>query len=228
MMVQGWFDHALLLRLITRARPPFVSLRSLLGALLLAFALLAGLWGLAWRDRTEADCRARLSQFPDAAAYCGRYGPLPEDYSRVSGGDAIRAYCAERQGQDGFAYCMDHRARRWWDAWKVAIPLGMLGQLLFLSWGLARARPPEFVRVLRSRPRDVVWVYERVKRQGSIVWHDVILGLANGQQVEFDIGEEPPQAVFASLGQVTPWATFGYSPQAEMAFRQAPEQLRRG
>lgn len=226
--IPGWHDEALLVRLVTRARPPFVSLRSMLGALLLAGALLAGLAAFAGRSRVESECRERLPRFPDAAAYCSQYGPLPDDYRSVSGGDAIRAYCAARQGQDGLAYCTEHRARDWHGSLKIAVVLGLLGQALFVSWALARGRAPAFVQVLRSRPQDVVWVYERVKRQGSIVWHDVILGLANWQTVEFDIGDEAPRAVFTALSQVTPWATFGYSPQAEAAFRQAPAQLRRG
>ncbi len=228
LMIPGWFDHMLLVRLITRARPPLVSVRTVIGSLLLLGALLAGLGTLGAYKSAESTCMERLPRFPDAAAYCSQYGPLPSDYASLSGGDAIRAYCAARQGQDGLAYCMEHRARDWQGTLKIAAVLGAFGLLLTVSWAMARSRTPAFVEVLRSRPQDVVWVYERVKRQGSVVWHDVILGLANWQTVEFDIGDEAPRAVFSALAQVTPWATFGYSAQAEAAFRQAPAQLRRG
>ena len=101
----------------------------------------------------------------------------------------------------------------------------------WLHW-LARRDPLEHAvfRTLRERPQDIVWAYVWVQRQrgSSKVRSSVMLGLTDGRKLDVGatIGNE--NELFDALARVLPWATLGYTPELEAAFRKAPASLRRG
>ena len=84
-------------------------------------------------------------------------------------------------------------------------------------------------RTIFETPQDVVWAYVSsvVTYGGAPTQSEIRLGLASGKLIGMnaDLGEE--QKLLAMLSRKFPWATLGYRPEIEQAFKKRPESLRR-
>lgn len=124
---------------------------------------------------------------------------------------------------------------------QFAPPTGLRGFLLGLGGVMIAAgalncayyktRHVDMATVLHHQPDQVVWVYRQVNTarvSGVQVaqFQFIVFGLANGRQVQVRLPMATVDALVATLPQVLPGVTLGFSPALARQFRQNPRSLR--
>lgn len=111
----------------------------------------------------------------------------------------------------------------------LAIPFGLIGLAMLVAVLRPASRHPAIV-ALRDRAADIVWVYPTTQTVNGVPSQTFIhLGLADGTTRALAIGAKtPPEPLLQQLVGPLGHATFGFSPEREAQFKQAPASLRRG
>ena len=109
--------------------------------------------------------------------------------------------------------------------WVLGAGLAPLG-ILFVIPSLLDPTKAKPLRLLRTRPGDVVWLYVR-RITGSHNATLIMCGLNDGKffGVPCEVGQE--EHVLGALAAFLPHATTGFSPALEAKFRATPQALRR-
>jgi hypothetical protein len=133
-----------------------------------------------------------------------------------------------------YAHCYDGTLDADTEFATVALVTGILGAaaIAFGTW-LFR-REPAFMRALRQRPQDVVWIYDRpveIRRRGVHLrtTYVVCIGLVDQRVLALDMGvsASSAQAELHLVSARAPKATVGFSSDHAAAFQDDPRALLR-
>lgn len=132
-------------------------------------------------------------------------------------------------GKTATQYCLGRLSG--WKSWGSGAAAALGAALFFgLLWLWGRARGAAFVRVLRDRSGDVVWVYGQQfrTRYGANRGTYVNLGLRSGSEVMIATANVSSEALILEIARLVPRATLGYSEEKRASFRRSPQSLLRG
>ncbi len=220
--IPGWWDKELLARIVQEYRSvTFLVVLTLfaVGGAIVPTALGAIEIGVPMQACAES-YRDGVSPYK----HCMRNTYRGPAYDKK----AARKRCKRAtKGKDLIEYCLDrHSGGLQW----VFVAAGALGLALFffLLTLFYRWRTPAFVKILRDRPEDVVWVYLYTvrRRGGGTVFEQVYLGMKNGSKHTIDV-VGPSEQVLRAVASLTTSATLGYTEALQKQFLRDPKSLRR-
>ena len=100
--------------------------------------------------------------------------------------------------------------------------VGLLVLIVVGSTMVVSQRTAAVESALLQRPQDVVWAYISTGNGGALV-----LGLSNGKRLTLITDIRRTERLLEAVRETAPWATLGFDPAHDRAFRSSPESLRR-
>jgi len=233
--IPGFVDKGLLYRLV-RDNGSFLTLAFWPMALALGGVGVLTMFGVSEALPRFKACMKADSKYESAHALCMErsswrwkrsYGTEQTKQRRKQ---RAEARCQERTaGKTAQQYCLSRMSG--WKSWGSGAAAALGAALFFgLLWMWGRSKTASFVKVLRDRPGDVVWIYGQQFRNqyGANRGTYVNLGLRNGSTVMISISTGQTEMVILNIAMLAPQATLGYSREKAKSFGRKPSSLARG
>jgi hypothetical protein len=220
--IPGWWDKDLLARIVQ-------GYRSNTFTVVLAFFALtgsivpAGLGALTSAKPIEKCVQAQSEGLSPYKVCRNLRSPKSYGYDKKK----ERKRCKrETKGRSLVDYCVE-RSRKslpWFGLAGALLGAGLFFVLLAVYF---KRHVPKFVKILRDRPEDVVWVYLYTlrRRGGGTVLEEVHLGLRNGIKCKIEVPGSAQDAVRCIAG-LTRGATLGYTEANQKQFFRDPGSMR--